>query len=102
MSRGRYVWKNTSTTCRATRSDFTIGDIVYDLQGNPVGQLRNTHVYSIHGEYVGELDGGMILDKNRSLGNIGTRGVGSRGGRAVGSRGARACAYSDVSHKLFR
>src|SRR5216684_1386898 len=73
-----------------TAIGFHNGDIVFDMHGHPVGQLRDTHVYSIQGQYVGELDDGMVLNKNRSLGNVGARGVAGRGGRAFASRAGRS------------
>ena len=77
---------------------FVQGDIIYNLGGRALGQLRDTHVYT---RYVGELEDGMILDKNRNYGSVGSRSAGSGGSRGLGARGARGTSYSDKSDELF-
>jgi hypothetical protein len=49
--------------------------------------------------YVGELEDGMILDKNQNC--IASRGAGGKGGRGMGGRGGCGVAHPDVSGKLF-
>ncbi len=57
---------------------FHDGKIIYDLQGQPVGQLRGSQVYCMAGHYFGELENGVILDKKpncvKSAGSSGARG----------------------------
>ncbi len=74
------------------------------INGNPVGQLRGTHVHKLSGDYVGELDHDMVVDKHLgSFGNIGHPGhPGSFGHPGhPGNRGARNYGYPDVFQKLL-
>ena len=49
---------------------FHDGKIIYELQGQPVAQLRGSRVYCMGGHYVGQLKNGVILDKKLNRGNI--------------------------------
>ncbi len=69
-----------------------------------MGQLRGTHVHKLSGDYVGELDHDMVVDKHLgSFGNIGHPGhPGSFGHPGhPGNRGARNYGYPDVFQKLL-
>ena len=74
------------------------------MHGHPVGQIRNGSVFKMGGNYVGELDDGMVVNKHRgNLGNIGSSGnpgnAGSPGN--PGSRGASGSSYRDVFDQLL-
>ncbi|WP_247522842.1 4-fold beta flower protein [Bradyrhizobium sp. 145] len=76
---------------------------IHDMRGNAVGQLNGTHVHKLSGNYAGELDGDVVVDKHMgNFGNIGHPGnpgnAGSPG--TAGSRGARGTGYRDVFHLL--
>jgi hypothetical protein len=70
-----------------TRSGMPVAfhdhNLIYDLHGRAVGQLRGSHAYCMAGHYVGELQNGIILDKNRRYGSIGAY-AGTRGQRKIG------------------
>jgi hypothetical protein len=80
------------------------GRYLYDMHGNPVGQIRDTHVHKVSGEYVGELHHKMIVNKgsgNRGgIGNAGNPGnAGSPGN--PGRRRSMNAGYADVSDEIF-
>jgi len=52
------------------RVGFHDGKIIYDLQGQPVGQLRGSQAYCLGGHYVGELSKGVILENSVNRGSI--------------------------------
>ena len=77
---------------------------IYKLNGTPIGQLKDTHVHRLSGEYVGELYKDMVVDKHLgNLGNIGNPGnPGSPGSPGnPGSRGGVNYGYPDVWEKLL-
>lgn len=57
---------------------FHDGNLIYDLHARAVGQVRGSHAYCMAGHYVGELQDGIILEKNCTYGSIGTYGAGTR------------------------
>jgi len=74
---------------------FHDGKIIYDFQGQPVGQLRGSKVYCMGGHYAGELKNGVIFDtnlnrssirayKNASDGARGNPGMRNHGSRRIG------------------
>ena len=77
------------------------------MDGRAVGQLQEDHVHKLTGEYVGELDHDMVVDKNfGNLGNIGNPGNPGNAGNAgnpgnPGNRGAVNHGYKDVHSELF-
>jgi hypothetical protein len=74
------------------------------MHGRAIGQInKETHVHKLSGEYVGELDHDMVVNKHMgNLGNIGNPGnpgnPGSPGN--PGNRGSVNHGYSDVFLKL--
>jgi hypothetical protein len=70
-----------------------------------VGQLRDTHVHKISGEYVGELYKDMVVDRHLgNLGNVGNSGnPGSPGCPGnPGNRGSVNYGYPDVFDALLK
>jgi len=83
---------------------FWRGKYVYDLTGNPIGQINGTHVHGLSGEYVGELHKDMVVDKHvGNPGNIGNPGNPGNAGTPgnPGNRGAVNYGYGDVFRRLL-
>ncbi len=74
------------------------------MRGDAIGQLRDTHVHKLSGDYVGELYEDMVVDRHLGdLGNIGHPGDPGNAGNPgdPGNRGSINYGYPDVSSKLF-
>lgn len=44
---------------------FRRGEYIYQLKdGRPIGQMHGTHVFTLSGHYIGELEHGVVVWKN--------------------------------------
>lgn len=82
---------------------YVLGKYIHAMDDTGIGQIRGTHVHKTTGEYVGELEHEMVLNKH--FGNPGSIGYGSpanSGSRGnPGNRGARNPGFEDVFEELL-
>ena len=83
---------------------FTEGEFIFSILGQAIGQIRDTHIHKISGEYVGELYQDLVVDMNiGDLSNIGHRGdPGNPGFKGIPkNRGVVDTEYTDMFFKLI-
>jgi len=89
-------------TGQGKRIGRAVAQRVFDLDGYLVGQLDGSHVHNVAGDYIGELEDGVIRDKGFIPLAICRCNPTSIGISNPGSRVRRQSAYPDISLTLFR
>lgn len=79
------------------------GGFIHALDGTPVGQVHGTHVFTMAGDYAGELYDAQVVNMNRaSPGGCGAANPGNAGNRgSPGNRGSHGCPYPDSFERLL-